>query len=617
MAALVFFWPAQGLFQSLQEPQDVPRPNDGVKSVRDEAVLPYRIDNAIDPSMADYVGSISCRDCHSEIWEKYQSHPMANSFALVKHATPIEDYTKRLEFHPPGNRSYRVERTDRGVFHHEIMKDASGDVIYDQAVPVTGSLGSGKRGRGYVIDHDGLLFTSSISWYSDTHAWGLSPNYLPESHMRFERRMTGACLACHAGLPNFTRGEPDRFKDPPFLEEAIGCERCHGPGRSHVAFHNSEGAGQDPIVNPSRLDMNRREAVCAQCHLRGETRILRTGRTAHDFRPGERLEDNWIVFVKSHGVELTRSGRAATQAEHMVSSVCFQRSEGRLGCTSCHDPHSMPTPAERDEFYRQKCVNCHTDQGCSLPLSEREAAPYQDRCISCHMPSINAANVLHRSVADHRILRKPLENDDAEPSESIVFQFAATPIPEFELRRARALKKAEDAIELHQDQNLAKAAAPLLAELVKDAPEDLELYVALGNCALIQNQPRAAERYWSEVLRINPRHEQTIQALAVLYDDNMQLLPAEQALKQFVALNPWHGAYYGRLARVLQNRGYTTDAIAAAERGLELNPRLWKLHEFLADLYTNIGDKESAQRHQDLLKRMRDADAADQPGKQR
>ena len=257
------------------------------------------------------------------------------------------------------------------------------------------------------------------------------------------------------------------------------------------------------------------------------------------------------------------------------------------------------------------------EQGCSLQVSEREAAPYLNRCTSCHMPSINAENVLHRSVADHRILRKPLEDDDPEESDSIVFQFAATPIPEFELRRARAVKMAQDATDSQQDLNLAKAAGTLLKQLVKDAPEDLDLYVAMGNCALLQNQPREAERNWSKVLRINPRHEPTIQALAVLYHDNMQMLPAEHSLKQFVALNPWHGSYYGRLAGVLMYQGKPADAIAAAERGLELNPNLWKLHEFLVDVYTNMGDQESADRHRNLLKLMRTADPANPLGNQR
>jgi len=584
-----------------------------VKPVSDEAAIPYRVDKTLDPSMVNYVGSQACRDCHSEIWEKYQSHPMANSFARIEECSPIEDYSNQLEFAPPGNRKYRVEPADHGILHHEIMLDSEGEVIYDQAAPIAYAFGSGKRGRGYVIDHDGLLFKSSISWYSDSHVWGLSPDYLPESHLRFERRVTGGCLACHSGLPNFTRREPDRFKEPAFLEEGIGCERCHGPGREHVALHNSGETGHDPIVNPSRLDMDRREAVCAQCHLRGETRILRTGRTPHDFRPGERLEDNWIVFVKSHGSGITRSGRAATQAEHMVSSVCFQRSAGRLGCTSCHDPHSMPAATEKEDYYRQKCLACHSDHGCSLPISEREEAPQQDRCTACHMPSISADNILHQSVADHRILRKPATADDnAEPSESIVFQFASSPIPEHELRRAKALRMVNNTIEL-RSQDLAKAATPLLKELIEQAPDDHELYIALGNCALIQNQPREAERLWSKVLQMNPRHEQTIQTLAVLYHDNRQLVPAERALKQFVALNPWHGSYYGRLAGTLMYRGDTDGAIVAAEHGLEINPSLWKLHEFLVDAYTKTGDRESAERHQKLLVRMRPTERPQSP----
>ena len=96
----------------------------------------------------------------------------------------------------------------------------------------------------------------------------------------------------------------------------------------------------------------------------------------------------------------------------------------------------------------------------------------------------------------------------------------------------------------------------------------------------------------------------------------MQLIPAERALKQFVALNPQHGSYYGRLADVLLYRGNSADAIAAAERGLELNPHLWKLHELLAAVYSKIGDQESAKRHQDLLTRMLAADPANPAGKQ-
>ncbi len=575
---------------------------------RDSPTSDNRAVNSVDSSVVDYVGSIACRDCHQEIWEKYQSHPMANSCAHVSDASPMEDYTNKLEFHPPGNRSYRVEQTADGVRHHETMVDQAGEVIYDQSVPVDFALGSGKRGRAYVIDRDGLLFKSSISWYSDKHEWGLSPDYLPEHHQRFERRVTGGCLTCHSGLPNFIRDEADRFGKPPFLEASIGCERCHGPGRKHVAARESGQVADDPIVNPGRLEVNRREAVCAQCHLHGESRVLRTGRTPHDFRPGERLDANWIIFVKSHGTGVTRSGRAASQVEHMVSSICFQQSEGRLGCISCHDPHSIPNKADKYEYFRQRCLKCHADHGCSLPVSERAMAPHFDNCTICHMPEARSANVLHRSNADHRIVRRPSDDNEPESEESKVFQFAETSIPELELNRARAIKMIGDAAGPPVRADLAQAGIRLLMLLVAQSPEDPELYVALGNGCQILNQFVDATRWRLRVLQLNPRHEQTVQNMATLFHDEFQLVPAEKYLKRFIELNPWHGAYHGRLAGTLMYRGDTAGAIASAERALELNPTLWKLHDFLSSAYTRVGDRESATRHQRLLVRKRPLD---------
>ena len=557
----------------------------------------------VDPSIVDYVGSAACRDCHPEVWEKYQSHPMAQSFAKVTAASPIEDYVGPTEFAPPGNRRYRVERTAEGVQHHEVMVDRLGEVIYDQSVHVDYALGSGKRGRAYVIDRDGLMFKSSISWYSKEKEWTLSPDYLPESHKRFERRVTGGCLTCHSGLPNFVRGEPDRFGQPPFLEEAIGCERCHGPGRKHIAARESGEIDNDPIVNPGRLEVDRREAVCAQCHLHGESRVLRTGRTAHDFRPGERLEDNWLVFVKSHETGLTRSGRAASQVEHMVSSVCFERSAGRMGCISCHDPHSIPVASDKDEFFRQRCLKCHADHGCSLPQSDREAAPHFDNCTKCHMPSVPSTNVLHRSIADHRILRRPSNEQEEEQGagEAKVFQFVERPIPAAEMDRARAFKLISDALGPPVRPELAQAANRLLLPLIGQSPDDPELFAALGNGCQVQNQPKEAERWWLQALELNPRHESTVQNLATMYHDQLQLAPAERYLKRFIDLNPWHGSYHGRLAGTLMYRGDKAGAIASAERALELNPTIWELHDFLSKAYSGVGDRESAAKHRKFL----------------
>ena len=74
---------------------DQPRSGDSPNGATAEIHLvekrssPNRPISPVDPSLVDYVGSDACRDCHSDIWEKYQSHPMAHSFAKVTDASPI------------------------------------------------------------------------------------------------------------------------------------------------------------------------------------------------------------------------------------------------------------------------------------------------------------------------------------------------------------------------------------------------------------------------------------------------------------------------------------------------------------------------------------------------
>ena len=273
--------------------RQTPRP----ESPPTDSAAPAAARRSIDDD--EFVGSDACAACHTRIWNSYRRHSMGRSLASVEEAAPIENY-ETAEFAPPGPRRYRVERTATRVRHHESLTDRDGTLLYDQGVDVAYALGSGKRGRAYLIEHDGLLFKSSIAWFSREQAWGLAPDYAPESHQRFERRITDGCINCHAGHVQAVASAPDTFAAPVLIESAIGCERCYGPGRRHIAAHEAaEGKLADElIVNPSRLDGPRQTDICAQCHLHGEATVLRTGQKPYDFEPGQRLEENRIVFVK-------------------------------------------------------------------------------------------------------------------------------------------------------------------------------------------------------------------------------------------------------------------------------------------------------------------------------
>ena len=568
----------------------------------------------------EFVGADACGVCHSRIWERYRRHPMGRSLAAPLEAIQIESYDF-TEFSAPGPRHYRVERTADRVRHHEILTDHDGSVVYDQGLDVSYELGSGKRGRAYLFEHEGMLFKSPIAWFSQQKAWGLAPEYLPDSHQRFERRITDGCISCHAGQMALKSSAPDTFVKPVVIEASIGCERCHGPGRRHIAAHES--ASDKPlanefIVNPSKLDSVRQVSICAQCHLHGEARIMRTGQRPFDFRPGQLLEENRIVFVAEEVTSDRPSGQQSlSQVEQMLASACFRGSQGRMGCTSCHDPHGLPAPEASAGFYRQKCLACHESQGCGIAPEERRAKDATDSCIACHMPaSLKVSNILHVSFADHRVPRKPQSETDKEPAaESTgslaagdfkVFDQGEARLPKLELDRARAFLLVGGAEHKHPTVEGARRARELLLDVVQSQPGDIDALDTLGSACRTQGRLVEAEQWWLKALQLDPHRESVLRQLGLLYHQQGRMKDARDVLKRYLTVNPWHGWIYGYYAGALGSLGEWRECIAAAEHALDLNPSLAVVHELLAHAYLQVGQPAESERHADLFRRIKD-----------
>ena len=569
-----------------------------------------------DPPSQSYVGSKACAECHSDIYTKYQSHPMAHSLAAVEQATVVEDYSN-AQF-TSGSRDYRIERTPRGVFHHESMVDRDGQIIYDQGEQVHYALGSGQRGRSYLIDRGGLLFQSPIGWYSHGARWDLSPGYSPGSHARFNRAVGDGCLYCHAGRVAPAEPWSDRYQQPPFHELSIGCERCHGPGKEHVTFHSATSEGKvDPIVNPVTLDAERRESVCYQCHLQGEMVMARYGRSLLDFRPGQRLDDVWVVFVGHQAGSLENS--AVSQVEQIRSSTCFSASNGRMGCISCHDPHSSPGVEEKESFYRSRCLNCHEDKGCSLPEPAQAGPPAFGSCTACHMPRLKVGDVAHTALTDHRILREAATQ--IPPSRPVarrhltVFDEGEQRLPAWEVDRARGLTiMARHAARLDSDL-LREAEALLLGgtmvdeqnihHVVASLSDDVPAIAALGTICGMTNREAIAEDLFRRVLEIQPEHENALQWMIVLSRRQGGLDVAKSYLNRLLKVNPFTPDLYRRAPQLLEALGEQQYAIQLAEQGLQLEPTMIELREWLADAYGRAGQTERRDHQQDLLQRLK------------
>ena len=540
---------------------------------------------------------------------------MARSLSGIGTSPVVEDDHGRTSFAGARRHRYRVERLPGRMIHHETARDAAGQVIYDQAVEMRYTIGSGKRGRSYLTAQDGSLFLSPIAWYTSGKRWGLSPGYAKDHNPRFSRQATGQCLECHSGRLALLPGKEDRFQSNPFLEQAIGCEKCHGPGKTHVAKQQSgaDSNGPDLIVNPARLKPAQREAVCIQCHLLGINRVLRYGRTPHDFRPGMNLGDVWSVFVSATPTSRDRSGpdrttRAVSHVEQMQSSSCYKNSGKRLGCLSCHDAHSVPKENETAGYFRSRCLECHEENDCGMSLDERAKPPAANSCIFCHMPKIPTNDVPHTAQTDHRILRRPDQVSIATQSvgpmrRPRIFDQADCPLSSIEKRRAEGLLLASMAESSHNSR-FGRKAEEMLLPVRKAVPDDLAVLDALAICCIVQQKRDKAVEYWKAALRIDPEREQVLYSLALETQGRGQTRQALQYINRYLAVAPGNAEFHARRSTLLASQGKLEEALEAAHQALKLDPSIPKLYEWLADLHQQKGDLAESRRFRQLLRRL-------------
>lgn len=548
----------------------------------------------------DFVGSRACADCHSEIAHTYMAHPMGHSTSRVGPEDPAG---------LPVTPEFRFERDDLSCVvtheegtqtHSQQRRNAKGQVIAEQSVPIAFRMGSGRHGASYLVHRQGVLRQSPLSWFAETGEYDISPGFDRSSTAPFERQVGDDCLACHTGrLQREPLGwEPDT--SALFAEEAIGCERCHGPGRAHVElFQNSDARHVDNarIVNPARLEPALRDAICLQCHFAGN-RILREGKTPWDFRPGEPLESVWLLLLQADDLGPDAPEKVVSHVQQTFSSRCQQASAGRLSCFTCHDPHRVPAAEEVPTYYRSKCLTCHTADSCRAPEADRQATVPADSCITCHMPKLGAANVAHSSRTDHRISRFPklqqgVRKKLREGVGLVFFDQADQRIPRGEAARAKALAMAREAYRNPEPWLLRETEAAL--QSVRTArPADAEVLTMLGNHQRHTGDLTAARDYFAQANKARPDHPETLANLAEIcfqVGDYQQALPL---LDRALRLNPFQAELEARRTAVLVEFHRGREALESARRAVNLAPLRPEFLQTLEGLLEAHGHFEEA-----------------------
>jgi hypothetical protein len=357
-----------------------------------------------------YVGIEVCASCHEDQYATYKQTPHSRAFRAVD---PEAEPWPGVVHHETTGLVYEMHEKDGKLWVRESVPMASGEAPVLSDRPVDYVVGSGESSLTYLARDDGFLLESPATWYARKKGWGMSPGYDMPQHHGFSRVVSRQCLDCHVGRVQRVGGSDYKLE---VGEGAIGCERCHGPGAAHVAFHRKRelapGASDPTIVVPTDLDPALAEDVCAQCHLDDSMVVKRPGMDFGDWRPGLPA-GRW----RAHYGLKEPSGlmRVVGHQDQLKASRCYQAS-GVMTCLTCHDPHGRPAPAERPAHYRDRCLSCHEEKACALDAKRRLAKQPDDNCIACHMPTVGT-DLAHFAFTHHRVgvHRNAAEDEAAVP----------------------------------------------------------------------------------------------------------------------------------------------------------------------------------------------------------
>jgi Cytochrome c554 and c-prime len=323
-----------------------------------------------------YVGNQVCFQCHKEKALTELANSMARAAEIYNDCSSLKSH-QNLTF-TNGPYSYRLER--KGPRNLYVVSDGQREL----AVPILFCFGEGRLGQTYILEHEGTMYESRVSYYRDIGKLDftiLHPHSQPASLVdALGRPLTPeaakGCFSCHTtGAVHNGQLQIDH------LVPGVGCEACHGPGERHVAAMKARDVNDLKIFPPASIDGDElSQELCGACH---------------------RSFEDVLALPGQDGINNIR------YQPYRIFNSPGHRGDQRISCIACHNPHDR---LEWDvSFYDAKCLACHLTKTNTVKSAARSAPACpasNNKCVSCHMQKIDLPGA-HGTFTDHwiRVIR--------------------------------------------------------------------------------------------------------------------------------------------------------------------------------------------------------------------
>lgn len=342
------------------------------------------------PEPSPYVGEAACTKCHAQIAKDHAGSRHAQTIFRAKDLEKFELPKGTIKDSSGSKLTHSFKRDDKGRI---VQETKYGDETLTAFVDF--ALGSGHRGMTFVLNTEGgRVIESRTSKFPTEPHWDRTAGHPPVIYsssgalgLDIEPLRMRRCIACHA-----TDVEAFRTQQGPLANDrAIGCERCHGPGKHHVMAAEAK-LPEMAIAAPKKAGAVQILNLCGQCHDSQDATLRRTRSALVDLGRGPDPLGNLIEGPRDVRFQVTA----------LRDSRCFTQSQGALDCITCHEPHKNAETSA--SYYEAKCLECHnpTVKGnVDCPVNAKTD------CLNCHMTK-DSKSVNRSTFTDHHIKVKEI-----------------------------------------------------------------------------------------------------------------------------------------------------------------------------------------------------------------
>ena len=270
---------------------------------------------------------------------------------------------------------------------------------------------------------------------------------------------------------------------------------------------------------------------------------------------GMDLGDHWSCYcVLDEAGKIILEQKVISHVEQLARSTCARRSESKLWCGTCHDPHNKPLEPIR--FYRSKCLSCHTENFASSHPDK------QSNCIGCHMPRRDAKDGGHTAFTDHRIQRHPAPQQTL-PEDTDIAAWRE-PAPDLQ-KRNLGIAYVNVGAERRSPPFVVRGYR-MLTEVQDQFSADSAVFTAMGTALLLGKQSTEAEFAFERALQLDPSSATGETNAASAYLQAGDIDKAVTHLERAVTIDPFHLPADMPLIDLYKRQGNAAKAAALSDK---------------------------------------------------